>query len=71
MLIVIIFSLDQRLYFSGRGIELQPLLVDGLRYAVLCDAGDVQPFFDGLNGVFVWSKHCMDQLWAVVLAIAL
>ena len=36
--IIVIFSLDQRLYLGNGGVKLQPLFVDGLRYTVCCDS---------------------------------
>ena len=35
--IIVILSLDQRLYLRRGSVELQPLFVDGLRYTIRCD----------------------------------
>ena len=67
--IVVVLGLDQSFYLGSGSIKLQPLFVDGLRYAVCCDSGVLKPTAHRLNGVRLRGKEVMNLFHSIMLAI--
>lgn len=67
--IVVVLSLDQCFYFGSGSVKLQPLFVDGLRYAICYDSGVLEPRAHRFNSVRLRSKNLVNLFHRVVLAI--
>ena len=67
--IIMIFSLDQRLYLGNGSVELQPLFVDGLGYTVCCDSRVLKPRAHCINSILVRGEYSMDLFRSIMLCI--
>lgn len=70
MLVDVVLCLDEVLELGDGGIELQPLLVDGLGDAIGGEAGLLEPAAQGVHGLCGGREDVVDLLGRVVLPVS-